>query len=97
MNYNAVSPLRDAAVLDFHEHQANERARHGRERAVFIKPHGPPESPGLLLRKGNAFSSAFAKLILFSGDEHDDDGDIGAITTITLLNMKCYLYLQRVT
>lgn len=95
MNYNAVSPLRDAAVLDFHEHKANERARHGRERAVFIKPHGPPESPGLLLRKGNAFSSACAKLILFSGDEHDDD--IGAITAITprTLNMKCYLFLQK--
>lgn len=52
MNYNAVSPLRDAAVLDFHEHEANERARHGRERAVFIKPHGPSESFGLLLKEG---------------------------------------------
>jgi len=93
MNYNAVSPLRDAAVLDFHEHEANERARHGCERAVFIKPHDPSESLGLLLRKGNAFSSAFAKLIPFSRDELEDDIDAIIAITPHTLNMKCYLFL----
>lgn len=76
LNYKAVSPLRDATVLDFHEHGTNERARHGREGVVFIKSHGSPESLELLLRKG-CVPLAFTKLLLShlprsARDKHND-------------------------
>lgn len=62
VNYNAVSPLRNVTALDFHEHEANERAHHGREETVFANPLMAPHGPGLALRKGYTVSLSIRRV-----------------------------------